>query len=72
MTKVKVVGAKARDVLGKIKDVLGSALAAKVKQNTSGLGKLFTTWWNNVKRWWNDTVGDLWTTLKIKIPSISC
>lgn len=71
LTKVKVVGAKARDVLGKIKDVLGSALAAKVKQNTSGLGKLFTTWWNNVKRWWNDTVGDLWTTLKIKIPSIS-
>lgn len=32
LTKVKVVGAKARDVLGKIKDVLGSALAAKVKR----------------------------------------
>lgn len=43
LTKVKVVGAKARDVLGKIKDVLGSALAAKVKQNTSGLGKLFSS-----------------------------
>lgn len=46
LTKVKVVGAKARAVLGKIKDALGSALAAKVKQNTSGLGKLF----NSMKR----------------------
>lgn len=43
LTKVKVAGAKARDALGKIKDVLGSALAAKVKQNTSGLGKLFSS-----------------------------
>lgn len=42
LTKVKVAGAKARAVLGKIKDALGSALAAKVKQNTSGLGKLFS------------------------------
>lgn len=46
LTKVKVAGAKARDVLGKIKDALGSALAAKVKQNTSDLGKLF----NSMKR----------------------
>ena len=46
LTKVKVAGAKARAVLGKIKDALGSALAAKVKQNTSGLGKLF----NSMKR----------------------
>ena len=43
LTKVKVAGAKARAVLGKIKDALGSALAAKVKQNTSGLGKLFSS-----------------------------
>ena len=43
LTKVKVAGTKARDVLGKIKDVLGSALAAKIKQNTSGLGKLFSS-----------------------------
>lgn len=43
LTKVKVAGAKARAVLGKIKDALGSALAAKVKQNTSGLGKLFNS-----------------------------
>lgn len=43
LTKVKVAGAKAHAVLGKIKDALGSALAAKVKQNTSGLGKLFSS-----------------------------
>ena len=43
LTKVKVAGAKARAVLGKIKDALGSALAAKVKQNTSSLGKLFSS-----------------------------
>ena len=46
LTKVKMAGAKARTALGKLKDTLGSALAAKVKQNTSGLGKLF----NSMKR----------------------
>lgn len=46
LTKVKTMGAKARTALGKLKDTLGSALAAKVKQNTSGLGKLF----NSIKR----------------------
>ena len=46
LTKVKMAGAKARTALGKLKDLLGSALAAKVKQNTSGLGKLF----NSMKR----------------------
>lgn len=43
LTKVKMMGAKARTALGKLKDTLGSALAAKVKQNTSGLGKLFSS-----------------------------
>lgn len=43
LTKVKMAGAKARTALGKLKDTLGSALAAKVKQNTSGLGKLFSS-----------------------------
>lgn len=46
LTKVKMAGAKARTALGKLKDTLGSALAAKVKQNTSSLGKLF----NSMKR----------------------
>ena len=46
LTKVQVAGTKAKDVLGRIKDMLGSALAAKVKQNTSGLGKLY----NSIKR----------------------
>lgn len=43
LTKVQVAGTKAKDALGRIKDMLGSALAAKVKQNTSGLGKMFSS-----------------------------
>ena len=46
LTKVQVAGTKAKNALGRIKDMLGSALAAKVKQNTSGLGQLF----NSLKR----------------------
>lgn len=30
-----------------------------------------STWWSNVKTWWNNAVGTLWTTLGIKIPTIS-
>lgn len=43
LTKVKLAGTKARAALGKLKDVMGSALAAKVKQTTSGLGKMFSS-----------------------------
>jgi hypothetical protein len=43
LTKVKVAGAKARTALGKLKDIMGSALAAKVKQSTAGMGQLFSS-----------------------------
>lgn len=46
LTQVKVAGEKAKDTLGRIRKSLGSALAAKVKQNTSGLGQMF----NSLKR----------------------
>ena len=43
LTKVKVAGQKAKTAMSKLKDVLGSALAAKVKQNTAGLGHLLSS-----------------------------
>lgn len=43
LTKVKVAGQKAKTAMSKLKDVLGSALAAKVKQNTAGLGQLLSS-----------------------------
>lgn len=43
LTKVKTAGAKARTALDKIKKSLGSALAARVKQTTSGMGQLFSS-----------------------------
>ena len=46
LTKVKLAGTKARAALHKLKSVMGSAFAAKVKQSTSGLGKFF----NSLKR----------------------
>lgn len=46
LTKVKLAGTKARAALHKLKSVMGSAFAAKVKQSTSDLGKFF----NSLKR----------------------
>lgn len=28
-------------------------------------------WWSDVKNWWGKEVGDLWTTLKVKLPKVS-
>ena len=43
LTKVKIAGQKCRTALDKIKSAMGSALASKVKQTTSGLGQMLSS-----------------------------
>ena len=43
ITKVKTTAQKAKTAMSKLKSMLGSALAAKVKQTTSGLGQMFSS-----------------------------
>lgn len=43
ITKVKTTAQNAKTAMSKLKSMLGSALAAKVKQTTSGLGQMFSS-----------------------------
>ena len=48
-----------------------SGKVGAVQSFTVGVKNEASTWWSNVKSWWSEKVGNLWTTLKISIPTIS-
>lgn len=43
----------------------------KLAEFTVGVKNEASKWWANVKSWWDNVVGDLLTTLKISLPTIS-
>ena len=48
-----------------------SGKVGAVESFTVGVKNQASTWWSDVKSWWSNAVGTLWTTLGIKIPTIS-